>query len=49
MILLTYIDDHHRKKQRYLRDIDLDALLTRVVEEKNYLRDSDQLELDMSY
>ena len=51
MILLTYIDEYHRKKQWYLRDIDLsdlDVLLKRVIEEKNYLRDSDRLKPDMS-
>ena len=51
MILLTYIDEYHRKKKWCLRDIDLsnlDVLLKRVIEEKNYLRDSDKLELDMS-
>ena len=48
---LTYIDVYHRKKQWCLRNIDLsdiDVLLKRVTEEKNYLRDSDKLELDMS-
>ena len=50
-IILTYIDVYHRKKQWYLRNIDLsdmDELLKRVAEDKKYLRDSDKLELDMS-
>ena len=51
-LFLTYIDgDCHRKKQRCLRNIDLidlDVLLTYVVEERYYLRDTDQLELEMS-
>ena len=50
-LCLTYIDVYHRKKQWCLRNIDLinlDVLLKRVIEEKNYLRDSDKLELDIS-
>ena len=50
-ILLTYIDVYHCKKQRCLRGIDLnnlDVLLTHVIEERYYLRDTDRLELDMS-
>ena len=51
-LFLTYIDgDCHRKKQRCFRNIDLidlDVLLMYVVEERYYLRDTDQLELDMS-
>ena len=52
MILLTYIDEYHLKKTWYLREVNLnnlDVLLKRVVEDKNYLRGTDQLELDMSY
>ena len=50
-LFLTYIDDCHRKKQRRLRNIDLfdlEVLLTHVIEEKYYLRDTCQLEPDMS-
>ena len=51
-LFLTYIDgDCHRKKQRRFKNIDLidlDMLLTYVVEERYYLRDTGQLELDMS-
>ena len=52
MILLTYIDEYHLKKTWYLREVNLnnlDVLLKRVIEDKNYLRGTDQLELDMSY
>ena len=50
-LFLNYFDVYHRKKQRRFRNIDLidlDVLLTYVVEERYYLRDTDRLELDMS-
>ena len=51
-LILTYIDVYHVPRKRCLRNvdlIDLDILLMYVVEERLYLRDTDQLELDMSY
>ena len=51
-ILLTHLDIYHQKKQFCLRDInlsdDMDMLLKRIAEEKEYLRDHDLLELDNS-
>ena len=51
-LFLTYNDDCHREKQRRFKNIDLldlEVLLTYVVEEKYYLRDTNQLDMYIHY